>query len=191
MGDPTAILTKGQRQYLEGDKEPTQDRTMRTRIRRRVQIALTNDLPLLVEKADPEDLLEGGDSKGLRRGLEATVKLVYKLADAEGHDPDDLLDDAVRGLRHSRADEVWDALERGDIRAHFEELKVLRNGGRIPEEVYTAAFRRRLGDPDGLTIEEIVEAWEETREQPADPAELFESSIGDGDDFEDTDDAGD
>lgn len=163
MGDgtPTAILTKGQREYLAGEKEPTQERTTRTRIRRRVQAAIEKDTPLLERKTDPEDLLEGADLRELRSGLEATARLVYKLAYAAGHDPDELIENAVRDLRHDRADEIWEALERGTIRAGFDELETLHQGGRIPEGVYEAAARKRLGKPEGLTLEDIVEAWRE------------------------------
>jgi hypothetical protein len=185
---PTAILTKGQREYLRGEREPTQERTMKARIRQRVQTALSEDVPLLVGANKSLDHVEGADLKEFRRGLEATVRLVYQLADAAGHDPDELIDDVVREFQYDRADEIWEGLERGAIRADFDELETLRDGGRIPDEAYTAAFKKRLGKPDGLTLEEIIEAWEEAREQPADPADLFESSIDDELDLEETDD---
>lgn len=163
MGDdtPTAILTKGQREYLRGEREPAQKRTMETRIRRRVQLAFTEDVALLTEAADPEDLIEGADLKEFREGLESTTRLIYKLADVAGHDPDALIDEAVQGLRHSRADEIWEALEEGDIRAGLEELKILRDGGRIPEGVHAEAFKKCLGKPEGLTHEDVVEVWRE------------------------------
>jgi len=165
MGDetPTAILTKGQRKYFRDEKEPVQERTTRTRVRRRVQAAVTEDIPLLESAAEPDDLLKGADLREFREGLESTARLVYQLAHAAGYDPDELIDEAISGLRHDRADEIWDALERGEIRADFEELEVLRNGGRIPEQVYTEAFKKRLGETDGLTLDQIIEAWEESR----------------------------
>lgn len=72
MGDqPTAVLTKGQREYLQGDREPTQERTMKTRVRDRVRASLydlelildalangilsVEDLSIMIEGTDPDD----------------------------------------------------------------------------------------------------------------------------------------
>lgn len=160
---PTAILTKGQREYLVGEKNPVQERTLRTRMRRRVQIAIIEDVPLLEEEVDPEDLLEGADLQEFRKGLEASVRFVYQLARAAGHDPADLFNKAVRGPQERRADEIWEALEAEDIRAGIEELKILRDGGRISLEAFSNASTMCKEKPEGLTLEDIFEAWREAK----------------------------
>jgi hypothetical protein len=174
MGDQTAILTNGQRGYLRGEKEPSQERTTKTRLRRRAQMAFCTDIPLLEQSVDAEDLLEGADLKAMRHGLESTIRLVYRLADEAGHDPDDLIEESTRDLRQGRADEVWEALARGDIRADFDDLDTLRDGGRIPENVYDAAYRKRLGKGEDLTHGEIIEAWRKSRESkmPTQPHDI-------------------
>lgn len=176
-----SILTETQREFLQMDEEERKEEYSkqqrhyhRNGIQSRV-IRGFGDMLLLDEYADFEEIVEGGDLRELRKGLEAAVRLVYQVALVAGHDPDELIDDAVRDLQHGRADEVWKALEQGDIRADFEELEVLRNGGRIPEEAHAAAFRKRIGKPEGLTLEDIVEAWREGREA-SDIGESFSSA---------------
>jgi hypothetical protein len=165
-----SILTETQREFLQMDEEKRKEEYSkqqrhyhRSSIQSRVLRGF-GDMPLLDEYADPEEIIEGADLRKLREGLEATARLVYQVALVAGHDPEDLIDDAIRDLQHGRADEVWEALEQGEIRADFEEIEVLRNGGRIPEEAHAAAFRKRIGKPEGLTLEDIVEAWREGRE---------------------------
>jgi len=53
MGKPTAILTSGQREYLRGEREPAQERTMRTRIRSRLRQSLY-DLELILDSIEAD-----------------------------------------------------------------------------------------------------------------------------------------
>lgn len=52
---PTAVLTNPQREYLRGERDPAQERTMRTRIRERVRAGL-GDLALIATSLSEEDL---------------------------------------------------------------------------------------------------------------------------------------
>lgn len=65
MGDgtPTAILTNKQRKYLRGEEEPTQERTMRTRIRERVRQGLLDFVPLVkyLDENDRERIFTESD----------------------------------------------------------------------------------------------------------------------------------
>lgn len=160
-----SILTDTQREFLQMDEEERKEeysKQQRHYHRKGIQSRVLQglgDMTLLVEYSDPEEIVDAADLRELQERLEASVKFVYQMADAAGHDPDELIADAVKELRHGRADEIWEGLERGEIRAGFEELEILRNGGRIPEEAHAEAFKMRIGKPEGLTLDDIVEAW--------------------------------
>lgn len=172
MGDdtPTSILTKGQREYLRGEKDPAQERTMKTRIRRRVQQAVAEDVPLLVakdrpEEIDPEGLIGGADLPRLREGLEATAELVYDLASAAGHDPEGLFDDVVREKQQGRAEQLMERISSGDVAIDPEDLQVLKEGGVITSEAYMEGFKMFLGKPGPLNTEELQEAMDRGHEK--------------------------
>lgn len=57
MPRKTAVWTKGQREYLRGDREPTQEGTMRTRMRQRLRAGL-QDISLLInsDRFDSNDI---------------------------------------------------------------------------------------------------------------------------------------
>lgn len=55
MGKGTSILTNGQRDYLEGDTEPSQERTVKTRIRQRLRSSLA-DISLILDELGIEEI---------------------------------------------------------------------------------------------------------------------------------------
>jgi hypothetical protein len=52
---PSAVLTKGQREYLRGDRTPAQERTTKSRIRQRI-LTSVQDLALLHNSLSEDDL---------------------------------------------------------------------------------------------------------------------------------------
>lgn len=62
MGEGTSILTNGQRDYLNGDNEPTQERTVKARIRQRLRTALW-DISLLLDEFGTDEIKKTFDDK--------------------------------------------------------------------------------------------------------------------------------
>jgi len=80
---PTAVLTKGQREYLKGEKEPAQERTLRARIRDRIEAGLS-DFGLLTTNLSADDrsqLREATSGQLLGERVSLTVAFLFQLID--------------------------------------------------------------------------------------------------------------
>lgn len=154
---PTAILTKRQREYLRGEREPTQERTMRTRIRERARAGIV-DFALLANGLPDDDRdaifeLTGEQADAdLYNGVAKFIELVY-LGAPDGVDFEGLLEFAlynaemsrhrmtgttidvdlsVEVVQHHDLDEALEKFEAGDSMT-YEEIGALLASGRLEE----------------------------------------------------------
>lgn len=187
---PTAILTKGQREYLAGDRTPTQERTMRTRIRERVRIGILDDLPLVmtprgddVEPFDPEEIFdpEGGDpvtGRELADSLRSMVALSYQLADAGRLDPEEIIEEGIEQGRRSRSEYLVEWFQKDPKRLTIEEMERVLELELVDPVEWVQVRNEVLGlpEPRGLDAEALDELDEEVDDIPLGIADLEDES---------------
>lgn len=149
--DPeAAVLTQAQRAYLRGEKDyvPSTARQVRNRIRRRVETSLAVDLPLLVDEFEPEYLVDNS-SADWSTGLREIVAFAVLVAQADGLDPDEVVQQGRKQGKTKRAEIVFQELkERFNDNPQdltVRELSRLLNAGEISQEEYTEV----VGDVGG------------------------------------------
>lgn len=171
---PTAILTKGQREYLLGEREPAQERTMRTRMRDRLNAALLLDIPLLKRTAgdgwNPEDLIQDAGMDLRLDTFYSLVELVYHLIEAQGGKPEKIIQDGIEIAKRSRADALLEQFHDDPTTMTFQELSFLEETGRIDVRELMAAFQNPPQDPaPGLTSPADMEKLRGVLGDPQDP----------------------
>jgi len=153
MGDDpeAAVLTQAQRAYLRGEKDyvPSTARQVRNRIRQRVETSLAVDLPLLVDEFDPEYLVENSTADW-STGLREIVAFAVLVAQADGLDPDEVVQQGRKQAKTKRAEIVFQELkERFNDNPRdltVSELSRLLNAGEISREEYTEVVGDAGGD---------------------------------------------
>jgi hypothetical protein len=188
MGDdtPTAILTKGQREYLRGEKDPAQERTLKSRMRKRIQAAVLIDIPLISGAMDVgsfsmDDFASDVDRLALIPALRTQVAFIYRLARAANLDADSIIEDGVEEARTSRADHLYEQFKEDPSRMTLSQLSLLRQTEKISEARYEEVFREGLREPAGMVShEEFGEKLsEESDAATAEKIEAIADAIGD------------
>jgi len=167
MGDqPSSILTASQREYLRGEKEPTHERIMRTRIRERVRAGI-RDLALLIEKMSDEDIEQTFDPKTIhqqtaRRNdndvpMWALPGFLYAATpEGETRSASDLFSDEVDGLSTSSC-ELQTSLTERVIKFGIEEVIFQReNAVASVESSVSVSHERTVLDLDDLDTSELA-----------------------------------
>lgn len=163
---PTSILTKGQREYLRGEKNPAQERTLRTRIRERVRAAVITDIPLLVSPAgaddrqlDPEEIFdpEQGNTvirRELADALRSMVALAWRLADAAALDPEEIIESGVEQGQTSRAEYLLEWFHKHPKRLSIAELQLIHEKDLVDEAEWLTVRNKLLGLPTPQNLDE-------------------------------------
>jgi len=143
-----AVLTNGQREYLQGNRDAgsAAARAMESRIRSRASAAIS-DFPLIVDSIDYETVVADVES-GLVESLKAQVRFVYKCASAAGLGPSKLIEDAVQEAKQGRIEAIAQKYENDPESVTLGEVSDLYKAGAIPEEEYKEIFQDTIGGPD-------------------------------------------
>jgi len=154
--EPTAVLTKAQRGFLRGEHEPAQERTTKTRLRKRVRQGLI-DFELLQKQLDDGDVqmiamsfgpsgLEDFGGEELALALRSTVAFVYRVAREGGLDPETVIEDGVNEGKTNRLDVLEERFNQGDDSLTVAELEELAGAGRIDRDERQEWLSERFTD---------------------------------------------
>lgn len=156
---PTSVLTKGQREYLRGERTPAKERNVRTRIRQRLRVGVMTDIPLLLnppakdirslelEAAFDPERGEAVSQRELETALQSTVALTYRLANAAGLDAEAIIDDGVNQGRRTRVEYLYDVFQEEPERLTLGEFEQLLDADGVDSAEILKKRNRMLGLP--------------------------------------------
>ena len=164
----SSILTDTQRKYLRmSEDERNEEYTKQQRsyhrgeIRERVRAAILEDVPVILEKLEPEEIFDPkvGDTitrRELADALRPMVVLAYRLADAAHLDPEEIIDDGVSQGRASRGEYLLECFREDPGRLTLAELKLLRDEELIDETAFTKVYHGFL-ESIGIEIPDAIQ----------------------------------
>lgn len=178
---PTAILTKGQREYIRGEREPTQERTMRTRIRRRIQRGIL-DFGLVGDHLEDDDRDKVVDEMDYGEAIEPLITMVsfaYQICRVVGLDAEAIFQEGIARGEAARSDRprsvrlqldveqstdtLLERYEAGDPTLTWGELDRLQEAEGIETEHPGHSGSGVMGVSDEIA-EEIEDARDDTEE---------------------------
>ena len=148
----SALLTPSQRKVLRGTDDISERgrRSARARARKRIRIALLEDIPLLLEAIPPEELFDtyefsdtsdrADDLNRINRNvlfdsLRSTVAFVYRIADASTLDAQRVIKEGVEMGRDGREEMLLEKFRETPSEMTLGEIETLVQQGLItPEE---------------------------------------------------------
>lgn len=156
-----SLLTPQHRHAARNDyagKTDAARRMTKLRIRRRAARMLKHDTPFLTDHVSPEDVANELNDGDVSRGVRDLVAWAYRVVDAAGGDPEQVVSDGMADARGERLDRILEKLEETPGEITIDEIGMLNEHGYIDDEQHTEMFKQWIGGKGSVDGDSLLKA---------------------------------